>query len=274
MTNDLLITAIRAAGLDPDQLADVAGVDPRTAQRWLGGRVPHPRYRQKIAEALHVEELELWPETGRRRSPGDVDEIAGAYARRSDPGVPDWRALLHDAEQHVDLLGYSLHQITEARAITKTLAGKAHAGCQIRIALADPDSAQVAAVELQQRPSGRLGGRIHGSLERLAPLAAEPGIELRQHTVAASHTILRFDDQLLLTVHMYGTPGFQAPLIHLRRKRDYGLFDQLAKHFEDVWQRAVPIGEQGSPGASATPAKSAGADSLLDRLDDVWRPTR
>jgi hypothetical protein len=273
VANDLLINAIRAAGIDPDQIAEIAGVDPRTAQRWLGGRVPHPRYRQKLAAALALHELELWPETARERSREDLDEIAGAVSRRSDPGAPDWRALLQRAEHHVDLLGYSLLEIAEARSINKTLTSKARAGCQIRIAIADPTSAPVAAADRQQRPSGRVTSRIATATERMASIAGEPGIELRHHQVATAHTILRFDDHLLLTIHLYGTPGFQAPQLHIRRERDYGLFDQLAKHFEDIWQTATPIGTP-TAAAPAEPQLPTPERGPLDDLDYVWRPDK
>ncbi len=269
MTNDLLISTIVRADLSIDDIADIAQVDPRTVQRWLGGRTPHPRYRQKLAAALEVEERDLWPEAARVRSKSDLDEIAGAWARRSDPDAPNWRALMRGAQQQIDVVGYSLLHIAEARVIKKQLADKARAGCQVRIAIANPNAQHVAAADLRQRPPGRLIARIEDGRRRLEPLAAEPGIELRQHDVATSHTILRFDQHMLLTIHLYGTPGFQAPLIHLRRERDYGMFDQLAAHIEDLWENASPVG-------AAPPKEPASAPAVdeLDQLDYVWRPDR
>lgn len=277
MANDLLITAIRDAGLDVDQVADVAGADPRTVQRWLAGRIPHPRYRHKLAVHFGVEEHELWPETGRARGQTALGEITAAYPRRSDPDAPDWRALLRSAQQHVDMLGYSLAHVAQARQITKLLVEKARDGCRIRIALADPSAPPALAADEQQRPPGRLTNRIQDTQRRLTPLLGHPGIELRQHQVATSHTILRFDDHMLLTIHLYGTPGFQAPLLHLRRQYDYGLFDQLAKHLEDVWQVSQPPDGQPDQLATQTPTAikaAAERDEFLDSLDNVWRPAR
>src|SRR5438067_822509 len=111
MANDLLIQAIRESGLDLNEIAAIAEADPRTVQRWLGGRVPHPRYRQKLSHALGVSEADLWPEAVTIRRQTHLDEIIGAWARANDPQASDWRALLRAAEHHVDLLGYSLHQI-------------------------------------------------------------------------------------------------------------------------------------------------------------------
>ncbi len=193
--------------------------------------------------------------------------------RRSDEGAPDWRALLAAAEHHVDLLGYSLLEIAEARQINKTLAAKAADGAKVRIALADAGSDAVAEADRVGRPPGRTSTRVREATERFSALAGVPGIELRTHSVAACHTLLRFDEHMLLTIHLYRTPGIQAPLLHLRRRRDYGLFDQLERHFEDVWQAAKPIP---APGAEAPPAKAARSpeDDFLERLDYVWRPER
>jgi hypothetical protein len=274
MANEPLHRAIAKSGHDLSEIATIAEVDEKTVRRWLEGRIPHPRHRFKVAHALAVGEHELWPDT--RRTTNRDGELVGAFARRTDPDAPDWQALLRTAERQVDMLGYSLLHIAEARGVNKLLTGKAGDGVSVRIALADPTSGAALAADLAQQPPGRLIARIDTARDRLLPLLSEPGIELREHRVGTSHTILRVDEQLLLTVHLYGTPGFQAPLIHLRRERDYGLFDQFAKHFEDIWQHAQPIGARqpndATPAGAAKPG-STGAASILDRLDDVWRPS-
>jgi transcriptional regulator with XRE-family HTH domain len=268
MANPLLIAALREADLSVEDVASVVQVDPRTVQRWLGGRVPHPRYRQKLASELGVEQRELWPDVVEVGTKGDLDEIAGAWARRSDPDGADWRTLLRAAERQIDLVGYSLLHIAEARVISKQLSEKARSGCQVRIAIADPDAEHVLAADLRQRPPGRLIPRIKDAQRRLAPLATEPGIEVRQHEVATSHTLLRFDHHMLVTIHLYGTPGFQAPLLHIRRERDYGIFDQLAAHIEDLWQNATSLGAP----RQETTTRAAAADTDLDDLDYIYRP--
>ena len=276
MVNDLLTAAIRAANLDQHQLADVAGVDPKTVERWISGRVPHPRHRAVIVREVGVEEAQLWPDTARVRGRSGMEEITGAWARRDERDVPDWRALMRAAEDRVDLIGYSLLSVLEARGATAALAAKAADGVPVRVAIADPDSPHAQAADRLQRPAGRVIARVQSARERLRQLASEPGVEVREHRLPTSHTILRFDDQLLLTIHLAGTPGFQAPLLHLHRERDYGIFDQLTKHVEDVWQNshaiAAPSGAAGTkPEASAT-TSSTGADAILDQLDKVWRP--
>jgi hypothetical protein len=60
--------------------------------------------------------------------------------------------------------------------------------------------------------------------------------------VPAHQTIHRYDDQLLLTLHLVGQNADQAPLLHLRRAAPGGLFDRFAEHYNDLWeQHSQPI---------------------------------
>ena len=61
MANERLRTAMANAQVDIDQIAEATRVDPKTVQRWLAGRVPHPRHRWKVSELVSQEEGYLWP---------------------------------------------------------------------------------------------------------------------------------------------------------------------------------------------------------------------
>src|SRR4030081_3349898 len=61
MANERLRAAMAKAGKDILSLACATEVDPKTVQRWLAGRVPHPRHRWAIASILDEEEGHLWP---------------------------------------------------------------------------------------------------------------------------------------------------------------------------------------------------------------------
>ncbi len=52
------------------------------------------------------------------------------------------------------------------------------------------------------------------------------------------NTILRFDDQMLVTLHLWATPGPEAPLIHLQRRAEHGLFDQFARQLDAIYDEA------------------------------------
>lgn len=71
MANERLRTAMANAQVDIDQLAEATKVDPKTVQRWLAGRVPHPRHRWKVSELISQEEGTCGLRHGRtwRRAP-------------------------------------------------------------------------------------------------------------------------------------------------------------------------------------------------------------
>jgi hypothetical protein len=68
IVNHLLHQAMQEAGHTCESLAIAVEVHPKTVGRWVsGGRTPHPRQRVVVAEALHREIFDLWPDE--RRTP-------------------------------------------------------------------------------------------------------------------------------------------------------------------------------------------------------------
>lgn len=55
------------------------------------------------------------------------------------------------------------------------------------------------------------------------------------------NSVVRADDQMLMTSHMFGLKGYKAPLLLFRRVRDDGTFDNIADHFDRVWATATPM---------------------------------
>ena len=126
-SNYRLRAALTKAGLLPDDLADAAGVDTKTVQRWLSGRTPHPRHRTRVANALHTDELELWPDATPTTTVEDpTREIAGSYPHGPDPDTPDWRELLDAARDRVELLDFTLDAIVCEPGVVEQLAAKAN----------------------------------------------------------------------------------------------------------------------------------------------------
>jgi hypothetical protein len=89
MANDRLRAALSKAALTNEAVARHAEVDPKTVQKWLAGRVPHPQHRWAVAELVSEDEEFLWPEA-RRQSPdglGAAAEIIAAFPHRAH-GTP------------------------------------------------------------------------------------------------------------------------------------------------------------------------------------------
>lgn len=216
-----------------------------TIGRWLSGRTPRPRHRARTARALGVAAHELWPDadTPTPRDPEDEPgEIEAAYTRADDPDAPDWRELLDAAVDRIDLLDFTFQDI--ATVAVPLLAAKASAGCRIRVLVSDPDSVHLLSTEAESRDLTEpyelpeLARDAERTLGTLQPLISADGVEVRTFIAARYNAILRFDDHMLVALHLWGTTPTDVPLLHLHRRGDDGLFDRFAGHYDAVWNHA------------------------------------
>ncbi len=240
--NEPLRKAMADARVSIEALARAVGVHAKTVQRWLGGRTPHPRHRWAVADLLGVREATLWPDAKGEAlsSATSTSEILAAYAHRADVPSRIWHDLFDQAKTQIDLLGYALLFLPEANPrLTDLLEQKAADGCTIRIALADPDSQAVADRDAEEGLGGALPGRIQTALHHFADLNDHDGISLHFHATKMYNSIFRFDDEMLVTPHLYAQPGYASPVLHLRRVGPYGIFDNFALHFERVWMSST-----------------------------------
>lgn len=68
--NSQLREAVWASGMELSQFARQAGVDPKTAERWITrGVIPQPVRRWKVSQILGIDESVLWPEVSRHKVP-------------------------------------------------------------------------------------------------------------------------------------------------------------------------------------------------------------
>jgi transcriptional regulator with XRE-family HTH domain len=226
-----------AQGMEPETLARKLGVDPKTVQRWLGGRLPHPRHRWKVCDVLGQSEQYLWP-TVLAGASGVLHtaEIVAAYAHRADVPSQLWAGMLEGARRNIDLLGYSMSFFPEQHPrLSRTLEEKCASGLKVRITLADPDSAEVAARDELERLGGTLPNRIRTTIIQLESLFANTGVEIRLHGVPLYNAVYRFDDQMLVTPYLYRLHGYQHPLLHIKRLGSAGIFESYAQQFEAIW---------------------------------------
>lgn len=240
--NNRLRGAMLAARVTIEGIAEATGVDPKTVQRWLNGRVPHARHRWAVATLLGEDEAAIWPVQGRERRPTGVkSEVVAAYGRREQLGPAVWEDLIVAARSRIDILGYSLYFMTEQHPDLLELLLSRPTGCQTRILLADPSCTQVRHRDAEEGSPGALPARIRSTLHILLAMGPRPGIEIRHHEAPAYNSVFRFDDQMIVTPHLYGTPGSRSPLLHLRNQGPDGLFASFLGHFEALWKNAVPV---------------------------------
>lgn len=125
--------------------------------------------------------------------------------------------------------------------LDRLLIEKATAGCSVRISLANPDSPYVAERDEEEGLGGTLPDRIRTTVDHFEPLFGVEGIDLRFHQTRMYNSVFRGDDEMFVTPHLYALKGYRAPLLHIRRSTDDGVFDGFAAHFERVWAVAEPI---------------------------------
>jgi hypothetical protein len=243
--NERLRVAMTRAQLGIDELSDIAGVDPKTVQRWLGGRLPHARHRWALAKALGQDERSLWPQAEKGIAPGGAStaEVIAAFGHRADVPADGWWEMLTAARSEIDLLGFAMLFLHEQHPrLCDMLRGKAAEGVRIRIALVDPAAAGVADRDDEEGLNGALPARVRTALRYFDPIVDCDGIELNTYDAPLYSSVFRADDDMYVTPHIHATPGYNAPLLHLRRLGADGIFHAFASHFESIWSISSPLG--------------------------------
>lgn len=242
--NERLRTAMLRAGLDEPGLARSVGVDPKTVNRWLHGRTPRLRTRLAVAKVLVDTEANLWPAARPDQSPGNAStaEVVGAWAHRSHIPNELWLSLLETSRERIDLLGYAYPFLWElAPQVTGTIRAAALDGARVRIAVADPDCQHVLDRDGLEQLGGTLPGRIRLALMWLRQLDGLVDVNVGLHQVHLYNSVFRFDDQMIVTPHLFRAHGYQHPALHLRRLSPHGIFESFAEQFQQVWDTVRPV---------------------------------
>lgn len=237
--NETLRTALAAKGIDRLDVAAKLQVDPKTVERWLSGRLPHPSTRAALAKLLDADENDLWPATDDPYTRRFGPEIRAVYPHRSTVPRDIWHKHFASAKHEIDILVYSGLFLFEDTSMLQLLAAKADAGVRIRVLLGDPDSPAVAQ-HGQDEGIGDSAARIRNAQTLIKALRAHDAIELRFNQTILYTAIFRADDCLLANPHIYGLPASAAPVLHLRRSADATLFNTYLDSFEHAWQGQRP----------------------------------
>jgi hypothetical protein len=239
---------MQLAGHTTESLAEATGFHPKQVGRWVAdGAVPRRKgAKAQVAELLRVDEDDIWP-----RVPGQHDqvvpvtgEVVEVWAHRADMPTHRWWDLLADARSRIDLLDWTLAFLREDHPhLDRLLGAKLAAGCRVRVVLADPMSRQVQDRDEEELLHGQLAKRVRHSLATLRTQPDLQGLELRTHNrrYPLYASLCRADDQIFSTPHLFGVPGWAAPLYVVRRRGADGLFDTLMTHFEGIWEAAEPV---------------------------------
>lgn len=236
MRNERLREAIAAVGMKINDLGPVVGVNTKTAQRWVyEGRVPRRKTADRVSHHLGVPVDWLWPEIDgdENRVPADLVRL---YTHRLDAPRQLWLELIRGARSQIDILGIAgLFLLEDNPAVVGLLKRKADLGVTMRIALTDPDSAAIRRRSGEEMLFDVLVNRAEIARDAFDPLFAMASVEYRPHAATVYTSIFRFDEQMLVNQHMFGIYGYLAPLMHLQRVDEGGLFDMFMTSFDRVW---------------------------------------
>ena len=240
--NEPLRRALLRARLREDDVAARLAVDPKTVRRWLNGRVPYGSNRAAIADLVGADEAELWPDAGgpltARTRP---EELGAVYAHRWSVPRKVWTRFFESANQEIGILAYSALFLAEYAGIVGTLAEKGRSGVTVRIALGDPDSAQVSQRGQDEGIGDAMPAKIRDALALYRPVLAVENVEIRLHQSVLYNSIYRADGQLIINQHAYGIPAAHAPVFCFHESEGGDMVAAYLASFERVWVTAEPI---------------------------------
>ncbi len=201
MSNERLRAALLERGITPAVVGGELGVDQKTVERWLAGRLPYRKYRFALAARLSLDEVYLWPDALPNEVVGAASEaeILAVYPHRWQAPPDAWRQLFTAAEREIGILVYD-------EGIDAAVAAK-----------------------------------IRNVLVLYRALRGIEGAEFRFHQTILYNSIYRADDQLLVNTHVQGIEAARAPLWHLRKIAGGELAAVYLESFERVWEAAVPV---------------------------------
>ena len=244
MTNERLRAALLERRVTPVALASAVGVDPKSVERWINGRVPYRRHRYAVAAFLNVEESYLWPDALPRQqvATASESEILTVYPHRWAVPRDAWGRLFETAEDEIGVLVYSGLFLAEDTGILRTFAEKARAGVRVRILLGDPDSPHVANRGADEGIHDAMAAKIRNVMVLYdRAVGGVEGIEIRLHDTVLYNSIYRSDGQLLVNTHVYGFGASHAPVLHLKRIPGGEMVNTYIESFERVWAQAKPL---------------------------------
>jgi transcriptional regulator with XRE-family HTH domain len=242
MVNTRLRATLRANGCTEADLANELGVDAKTVQRWVTqDRTPRRATAYKVAKLLEVPQSWLWPGLDEESASEARDEVVAFYPHRADTPKRLWLELVLGAKEQIDLFANaSLFLPEDNPESIDIIRHKAESGTPVRILLGDPGSPTMELRGREERLYEGLVGRIRMALAYYRPLATVKGVSFHLHQTALYNSIFRYNDQMLVNQHIYGTYGYLAPILHLRRVEGCDLFDTYMRSFEMVWEQSYP----------------------------------
>jgi hypothetical protein len=165
-------------------------------------------------------------------------ELTAIYPRRVLIPLDAWREFFAAATHEINILAYSADFLFRDSNFLEVLADKGCSGARVQVALGDLKRIDLTRTGAEEVDSEDLSELIADAIERLRPLAMAGNVELRLHDAVLYNSICRVDSEALVTQHVYGVPTAQAPVYHLHRTKQTGMFEFYLASFDRIWSEA------------------------------------
>jgi hypothetical protein len=168
-------------------------------------------------------------------------EIAKVYPQRAFIAREEWRRFIRKAKKELWLYGMAEGGYARDEDTEKTLSLLPQ-DCTARILLLNPDSPVTHEIDADEgNEPGTLQKNILTSLARFARMRArKPGqVQIKIYDSFPQVSIVRADDQALVTNYIRPLGGDDCPTLEMRRRANKdGLFDRYVQNFREVWKAA------------------------------------
>ena len=153
-----------------------------------------------------------------------------------------WNTFTEKASSEVWLLGMAELGFAEDPKFHKIVLEGASRGCNYRFLLLDPNSDIVSLVDKREGGGDQLQGRIRRSVQKFSSLQVlgqnkKGTIEIRIHSNVPQVSVIRSDNDLLITPYMFYRPGNSSFTFHIN-KTPNGIFEHYISFFEQIWDEA------------------------------------
>lgn len=171
----------------------------------------------------------------------DGSEAAKLYPSRGLIGREKWNAIVRGSVEHLWLYGMAEHGYAEDDEVPGIMKEAAAAGCDIRVLLLDPGWAHIDGIDgAEGSPAGTLAARIAASMARFAEMKRQCGsrMGLRVYCTHPSLSVVRGDDEMLITPYMPPFTGNNSPTFEYTAAAAPKTIGRYAQQFSTMWNQA------------------------------------
>jgi DNA-binding transcriptional regulator YiaG len=205
-------------------------VQPGVVARWERGEGTPPGDVVKAAEVA-------------AQSGPDDPEPSGVmpYADRGLISRQQWNGMIAGSQEFLWLYGMAELGYAEDDETPVIISAAAEAGCEVRVLLLDPAYPGIPDIDAAEgNPPGTLAARIGASLARFSRIRQASGgqMQLRVYGTHPTVSVVRGDDEMLITHYMRSFAGSNSPTIGATASSAPRMFARYARHFAAAWDGA------------------------------------